>query len=90
MNERTEAWMRLLIGIVSGIIICVWGTLVKVLIVIHWIYALWTKKRSKDIAEFCHLWTANAYDFMQYMTFMTNKRVFPWAPLSRPMAKFEK
>ena len=56
MSERKEAWMRIVVGLVSGIILGMWKALVLVLTVFHWIYAVFSNKRSKAIAEFCNMW----------------------------------
>ena len=90
MTERSEALMRIVVGIVSGIILGLWGHLVCALSVINWLIAIFADKRNKDIAEFSSIWTANVYEFIQYMTFMTNTRVFPFTALAKPMAKYEK
>ena len=52
MSERKkEAWMRIVVGIVSGIIIGLWKVVVEVISVFHWFYVLFSGKRSKRIAE---------------------------------------
>ncbi|MBD3252656.1 DUF4389 domain-containing protein, partial [Candidatus Pacearchaeota archaeon] len=81
MSERTEAWMRIVVGIVSGIVIGVWKIVIQVVTVVHWIIALISGKRNKDIAEFCEIWNTQLYDFVRYMTFVTNKRPFPFDKL---------
>ena len=89
MSERKEAWMRIVVGIVTGIILALWKTLVVVLIIVHWLYAVFLGKRSKAIAEFCNVWTTQAYFFIRYMTFATNKRPFPFSDLAEEMHPVE-
>ena len=89
MSERKEAWMRIVVGIVSGIVIALWKTLVIVLSIFHWIYIIFSNKRSKGIAEFCNLWTTQAYRFIRYMTFTTNSRPFPFSDLGQAMHAVE-
>lgn len=79
--ERKEALMRILIGIVSGIILGVWKTLIIILSLLHFFYVLFKGKRSRSLAEFCHIWNDQAYKFIKYLTFATNQRVFPFADL---------
>ena len=81
MSERTEALMRIIVGIVSGIIIGVWKILVDITSIIHWIYVLFTGKRSKALAEFCNNWATQVYRLVRYMTFATNSRPFPFSEL---------
>ena len=51
MSERKEAWMRIIVGIVSGIIIGLWKAVVEIVSIFHWFYVLFTGKRSKGITE---------------------------------------
>ena len=90
MAERTEALMRLLVGIVSGIILGLWKALIQLLAIVHWLIAIITGKRNKGIAEFCEIWNTQVYAFLTYMTFVTNKRPFPFSALEKNMSKFEK
>ena len=89
MSERKEAWMRIVVAIVSGIILSLWKTLVMALTVFHWIYVVFSGKKSKGIAEFCNLWTTQAYRFIRYMTFSTNSRPFPFSELGDAMHPVE-
>jgi len=82
-KERDEAFMRVLVGIVSGVILWLWGYLVGVIAIFHWIYVLFTDRRNKDLAKFCNVWVTQAYRYFRYMTFASDKRVFPFAQLGR-------
>ncbi len=81
MSERKEAWMRIVIGIISGIILGLWKLLVEVLSIFHWFYVLFKGKRSKSLADFSNVWTTQAYRYVRYMTFTTNSRPFPFSDL---------
>ena len=83
MPEQKEAWMRLVVGLVSGIILEAWKILVIVLAIFQFFYILFTKKRRKDIADLCNLWVTEAYRFLRYMTFTTNSRPFPFSDLGK-------
>lgn len=89
MSERTEALMRIVIGIVSGIILGIWKLLVEVLAVFHWFYVIFTGKRSRSLAEFSNIWTTQAYAFIRYMTFTTNSRPFPFSDLGKVLHPVE-
>ena len=81
MSERKEAWMRIVIGIISGIILGLWKLLIEVLSIFHWFYVLFTGRRNRNLAEFSNVWTTQAYRFVRYMTFTTNSRPFPFSEL---------
>ena len=67
ISERKEAWMRIIVGIVSGIILSVWKVLVQILAVVHWFIVIFTGKRKKDLANFCEYWNTEIYKFMRYI-----------------------
>ena len=83
MNERKEAFMRIIVGIVSGVIYGIWKILIVVVSLFHWLYAIFMKKRKKGIAEFCNRWINFAYSYYRYMTFATNNRPFPFNDLKK-------
>ena len=82
-SERGELLWRILVAIISGIILSIWKTLVWILAVIHWFIVLFTGERNQGIAEFSEYWNSEIYRFIQYLTFMTNERPFPFTPLKR-------
>lgn len=85
--ERKEAWMRLLVGIVSGIILYVWFWLTALLFVINWFYVIIKGKKLKELSEMCETWNTQNYSFIRYMTFGSNKRPFPFNNLEKSMNK---
>jgi len=89
MSERKEAFMRILVGIFSGIILGLWKALIQLLAIVHWFIAIIKGKRNKGIAEFSEIWNTQIYIFLRYMTFVSNKRPFPFMPLEKSMSKFE-
>jgi hypothetical protein len=90
MFERTEALMRIVVGIISGIIIGVWRVLIKVFALVNLLITLFSGKRSKELAELCEIWNTQVYTFLRYMTFVSNKRPFPFNALKKNLSKFEK
>ena len=52
LTERKEAWFRIIVLIVSGIILELWGYLIVVLAVINWLITIFSGKRNKGIANF--------------------------------------
>ena len=90
MSERKEAWMRIIVGIVSGIILDIWKIFIIVLAVVNWIYAVIAGKRLKELAEMSEVWNTQLYAYVRYMTFVTNERPFPFADLTKSMSKFKK
>lgn len=89
LTERKEAWFRILVAIVSGIIIYFWRVLIGVLAIVNWIIVVFSGKRNKDIAEFSEYFNTELYKFTRYLTFVSNDRPFPFSDLER-MSKFKK
>lgn len=89
MSERKEAFMRIVVGIISGIILALWKMLIIALTIVHFIYAVFSNKRNKEIAEFCNLWPTQQYRFVRYMVFATNTRPFPFTELGNVKDKIE-
>lgn len=89
MTERNEAFFRILVLIVSGLILGIWKGLVQILSLVNWVITIIENKRNKQIAEFCEYWNTEAYKFLKYMSFVSNKRPFPFTNLER-ISKFGK
>lgn len=90
MGERKEVWMRIIVGIVSGIILGVWRYFIIVLAVVNWFYTLFTGKRFKELAEMSEIWNTQFYIFQRYLIFVTNERPFPFRKLTKSISKFDK
>lgn len=89
LSERKEAWFRIIVFIVSGIILAVWRILIKILVVVNWFITVFSGKRNKELADFCEYWNTEVYKFVRYITFVSNKRPFPFTNMQK-MSKFEK
>jgi len=90
MGERAEALMRIVVAIVSGFILEIWGYFVFVLSVLHWIYVIFSGKKKKEFADICKIWNTQVYTYLRYLTFVTNERPFPFRSLTKSMSKFKK
>jgi hypothetical protein len=88
-KERGEALMRIVVGVVSGIILYVWAYVIILFFIINLIYTIIKGKRMKELAEMSEIFNTQAYTFYRYMTFGTNKKPFPFEPLEKEMNKFE-
>ncbi|MBS3073127.1 DUF4389 domain-containing protein [Candidatus Pacearchaeota archaeon] len=88
MSERKEAWFRIIVAIISGIILGIWKILVIVLLVLNWIIVVFSGKRNKGMADICEYWNTETYKYIRYLTFVSNKRPFPFSEVER-MTKFE-
>ncbi len=88
-KERKEAWMRILVAIVSGIILKLWGVVVLIVGVINWLIQLFSAKRNRSLANFCEPWNTEMYKYMRYLTAVSNARPFPFSSVER-MSKFER
>lgn len=89
LSERKEAWLRIIVFIVSGVILVIWRYLVCILTIVNWFIAVFSGKRNKELAEFCEYWNTEIYKFVRYITFVSNKRPFPFSNMER-ISKFEK
>jgi len=81
--------MRIVVGIVSGIILSFWKALVTVLVIVNFFIALFSSKRNKEIANFCEIWNTQTYVYTRYMTFVTNARPFPFEKMTKSISKAE-
>jgi hypothetical protein len=88
-KERGEALMRIVVGIVSGVIIYVWAYLIALFFIINLIYTIIKGNRMRELAEMSEIWNTQAYTFYRYMTFTTNTRPFPFESLEKSMNRFE-
>lgn len=88
-SERREGWMRIPVGIVSGIIIKVWAYLIGIFFIVNFIYKIITGKRLDELAKMSETWNTQNYYFIRYMTFASNERPFPFEELKKDMNKIE-
>lgn len=86
-SERKEAWFRILVLIISGIVLEVWKILIIVIGLINWLIVVFSGSRNKGIADFCEFWNTEEYRFMRYLTFVSNERPFPFTDMKR-LSKF--
>ena len=89
-KESKEAWMRIIVLLVSGIILGVWKYFVVVLAIVNFFYTIFKAKRMKNLAEMSEIWNTQWYVFQRYMIFESNKRPFPFTEIEKSMRKFEK
>tara|TARA_Y100000310_G_scaffold111916_1_gene110345 strand:- start:29328 stop:29609 length:282 start_codon:yes stop_codon:yes gene_type:complete len=87
-SERGEAWFRIIVAIISGIILSVWKILIQILAILNWLITVFTGKRNKEMADLCEYWNTEVYKYLRYLTFVTNERPFPFSNVER-MSKFK-
>jgi len=90
MGERAETLMRIIVGIVTGVIMVVWKVLIDLFFMINFIWTLISGKRLKELADLSEIWNTQWYVFKRYMLFVTNERPFPFRPITKSMSKFVK
>ncbi len=88
-SQRKESWMRIIVGIVTGVILVVWRYLISLFVIINFFYSIFSGKRLKELATLSEIWNTNWYHFQRYMIFMTNSRPFPFTPLAKDISKYE-
>ena len=86
-RERREAFFRIIVVIVSGIILCLWRYLIVAFVIIHLLAVVFTGRRNKDMALFSEYFNTELYKFTRYLTFVSNSRPFPFTKLER-MSRF--
>lgn len=87
--ERREAWMRIPVFIISGIILAVWRYLIYVFAIINFINTIFTGRRIKDISDMSEIWNTQLYIFFRYITFVCNVRPFPFEKLTKNFSEFK-
>lgn len=87
-SERKEAWFRILVLIISGIILHIWNMVIVIISLINWLITVVSGKRNKDMAEFCEYWNTEFYKFARYLTFQSNVRPFPFTNAEK-ISKFQ-
>ncbi len=90
MGERSEIFMRIVVAIVSGIVLAVWRWFIIILAIINWFYTLFAGRRNKELAELSEIWNTQLYSYIRYLTFVTNKRPFPFNKLKKNISRFKK
>jgi hypothetical protein len=88
-SERKEGFFRILVFIITGVILGIWGDIVCILIFINFLIMIFAGKRNKGLAEFCEIWNTQMYCFYKYMIGLSNKRPFPFNNLESNISKFE-
>ncbi|MDP6642348.1 MAG: DUF4389 domain-containing protein [Candidatus Nanoarchaeia archaeon] len=90
MGERGEALLRILIGLITGIILGLWKVLIQIIVIVHWIFVIISGKRSNELAEFVEMWNTQIYVYLRYMTLVSNERPFPFKGLTKNLSSFKK
>ena len=78
MSERTEALWRVLICFVAMVILGIWGRIMFIVWFVHWLIALITNSRIKDLSEFNNSYSTYMYKVVRYLGFSTNVRPWPF------------
>jgi hypothetical protein len=78
-----EVWMRIPIFIISGIILEIWGFFVLCFSLAQFVIILVEDKKSKELLHMCHLFNIQAYDFLNYITFVSERRPFPFGHIQK-------
>lgn len=78
-----NVWMRIPVFIISGVILYVWGFFVLCFCIAQFVIILVEDKKSKELVHLCRLFNIQAYDFMNYITFVSERRPFPFGPLEK-------
>jgi hypothetical protein len=88
LSERKEAWFRIIVAVISGIILAIWRYLIYAFAIINWIIVVFSGKRNEELAMFSEYFNTEIYKYLRYLTFVSNKRPFPFSSMER-ISKFE-
>lgn len=83
MKNKKSVWMRIPIFIVSGIILHVWGCFVLIFSLVQLVLLLVGEKKEKEFSNFSSLFSNQIYIFFKYITFLSEKKPFPWGKLGK-------
>ena len=86
-GERKEAWMRIIVGIVSGFMLEVWGFFIFCFAIVQFILVLIEGKKNKELLRMSEVYLVQIYTFVRYITFISNERPFPFADLKKEINK---
>ena len=89
-SERSEAWMRIPIAIVSGFILEVWGFFIFCFAIAQLIIVLIEGKKNKELLKMSQVYLIQVYTFVKYITFISNERPFPFGDLKEKIEVDEK
>jgi hypothetical protein len=81
--EKKEVWMRIPIGIISGFILHIWGFFIFCFAIAQFVLILVKNKREEELSRMCNVYIIQFYTFMKYITFLSNKRPFPFGDLEK-------
>jgi hypothetical protein len=87
-NEKREAWFRIIVAVITGIILAVWRYFIFVFAIINWFITVFTGKRNSELAMFSEYFNTELYRFVRYLTFVSNERPFPFNEMQR-MSEFK-
>jgi len=86
-SERTEALMRIVVGIVSGVIFYVWGFFIFCFAIAQLVIVLVEGKKNKDLLKMSGVYLIQLYTFVKYITFISNERPFPFEDLKKSIVE---
>lgn len=85
--EKREAWMRIPVFIVSGFILEVWGFFIFCFAIAQLILVLVKDKKESELLRMSNVYLIQIYTFVKYITFLSNKRPFPFGELEKEIKK---
>jgi uncharacterized protein YqhQ len=81
--DKNEVWMRIPIFIVSGIILHVWGFFIFCFALAQFIIILVNEKKEEELLRMCNTYLIQLYIFIKYVTFLSDRRPFPFGELEK-------
>ncbi|VVB83512.1 Uncharacterised protein [uncultured archaeon] len=83
MKRKKSVWMRIPIFIVSGAILHIWGFFACIFALVQMILMLAGKKKEKELLRINAMFSSQIYIFFKYISFLSEKKPFPFGKKRR-------
>lgn len=81
--KAQEVWMRIPVFIISGAILYIWGIFMLCFSIAQFVIILIDDKKNRDLIRWCHLFNIQAYDFLNYISFVSERKPFPFGHIQK-------
>ncbi len=86
-KNKGEVWMRIPVFIISGIILYVWGFFIFCIAIAQFVLILLKGNREKEVLTMSNIYLVQLHIFIRYVTFLSDKRPFPFGELEKEIKK---
>jgi hypothetical protein len=83
MKSKREIWMRIPVFILSGMILHVWGFFILIFSLVQLLLLLLENKKEKEFVKISSMFSSQIYIFFKYITFLSEKKPFPFEKINK-------